>query len=111
MASCALQTIPVEPGQRFVASAYVRGVFRPEAEVSLVVQWQEKSGKWLATATRHSDRLATGGAREWTRLCVLAEVPKEAGRLSFMVAAYGQAPDEVVEIDDASLLELPAELH
>ena len=86
----------------------MRGVFRPEAEVSLAVQWQEKSGKWLTTSTRQSDRLATGGAREWTRLCVLAEVPKQAGRLSFMVSAYGQGPDEVVEIDDASLLELPA---
>lgn len=109
VASCALQSIPVEPGQRFVASAYVRGVFRPEAEVALVVQWQEKSGAWLATATRLSDRLTTGGARQWTRLCVLAEAPKQAGRLVLMVSAYDQGPDEVLQIDDAGLLELPVE--
>ncbi|NUQ62725.1 MAG: DUF4838 domain-containing protein [Pirellulales bacterium] len=109
VAGCALQTIPVEPGQRFVGSVYVRGVFRPEAEVSVVVQWQEKSGKWLTAAARPSDRLPEGGSREWTRLCVLAEAPKEAGRLLFTVSAYGQGPDEAVEIDDASLLELPAE--
>lgn len=109
VAGCVMQSIPVEPGQRFVASAYVRGVSRPEAEVSLVVQWQEKSGAWLATATRLADRLPTGGVRDWTRLCVLAEAPQPAGRLSLMVTAYGQVSDEVVEIDDAGLLELPAE--
>jgi len=109
-ASCALQTIPVEPGRRFMASVYVRGTFSPKAEIALVVQWQEKSGKWLSTAARRSDRLPTGGARDWTRLCVLAEVPPQAGRLSMLVSAYGQTADEVVEIDDASLLELPAEM-
>lgn len=107
VASCALQSIPVEPGQRFVASAYVRGKFKPQAEISLAVQWHEKSGKWLPASTRRSDSLVPGGSADWTRLSVLIEVPKEAGRLSFMVAAYGQDPDEVVEIDDASLLELP----
>ena len=111
VASCALQTIPVEPGQKFVASVYVRGVLGSEGEVSLAVQWQEKSGKWLTAAARQSDRLATGGTREWTRLCVLAEVPKEAGRLVFMVSVYGQGPHEVVEMDDASLLQLPADLR
>jgi len=107
VASCALQTIPVEPGQRFVASVYVRGDVRPENEILLAVQWKEKSGKWLSTPPRVTDRLVAAAGRAWTRLCVLVEVPPAAGQLTFTVSAYGQGPDDVVEMDDASLLELP----
>ena len=41
--------------------------------------------------------------------CGAQTAPKEAGRMSFLVSAFGQGENEVIEIDDASLLELPAE--
>lgn len=110
VAGCVMQSVPVEPGQRFVASVYVRGTFKSQADIALAVQWHDQAGKWLSTSTRRSDNLAHGGSAQWTRLCVMVEVPKEAAKLDFQVSAYGQAPDELVEIDDAALIELPADI-
>jgi len=106
-ASCALQSVPVEPGEQYLASVYIRGKSSPEARAELMVQWQDAAGHWLTAAGHRTDRLPAGGTPDWTRLCVLADVPPKAGRLVFCVSAYNQAPTDALEADDASLLRIP----
>lgn len=106
-ASCALQSVPVKPGETYLASVYVRGKASSQAEGKLVVQWKDAAGKWLTGAGQRADRLPAGGTSEWTRLCVLVEVPPKAGQLVFCVSAYSQRPDDELQAEDASLQRIP----
>jgi hypothetical protein len=106
-AGSVLQSVPVQPGQKYLATVYVRGKLSPQAESKLVVQWKDTAGKWLTAAGQRGDRLSAGGSSDWTRLCVLVEVPPKAGQLVFCVTAYHQGPRDVLQIDDASLQCIP----
>ncbi len=68
-----------------------------------MVQWKDAAGQWLTTAAQRADRLPAGGTPDWTRLCVLGEVPAKAAQLVFCVSAYNHRPDDVLQADDASL--------
>jgi hypothetical protein len=107
VASCVLQTVPVRPGEKYFAAVYLRGTLCRQAEGKLVVQWQDAAGRWLTAARPCAARLAANGTPDWTRLCVLAEVPAKAAGLVFSVSAYNQEPGDVLEIDDASLRRVP----
>jgi hypothetical protein len=106
-ASCVLQSAPVQPGERYLASVYLRGKLSARAEAKLLVQWQDATGKWLTEAGQRADRLPAGGTADWLRLCVLVEVPPKAARLVFCVSAYDQGPQEALHADDARLLRMP----
>ncbi len=105
-ASCVLQSIPVKPGEMYLASVYVRGKTSGQPESGLLIQWQDAAGKWFS-APKRSDRLPGGLSKDWLRLQTFAKVPAGAGRLVFCVTAYGQKPGESLEIDDAALRRLP----
>ena len=62
-----LQSVPVQPGESYVASVYVRGVLSPLAHGEFVVQWQDAAGKWLPGETRRATRLPAGGGRQLAR--------------------------------------------
>jgi hypothetical protein len=102
-----LQSVPVKPGETYLASVHVRGQLGKQAESELVIQWQDAAGKWLTKAPKRSDRLPAGGSREWTRLSTFVQVPEGAGRLIFSVSAYHQTDADALHIDDASLRRLP----
>jgi len=106
-ASCVLQSVPVRPGEKYLAAVYVRGKLSPQAESKLVVQWKDAAGQWLTAAGRRADRLPAGETPDWTRLCVLVEVPAKAAQLVFCVSAYDQRPEDVLQADDASLQSIP----
>jgi hypothetical protein len=105
-ASCILQSVPVKPGEMYLASVYVRGKTGGQTDSGLLIQWQDAAGKWFS-APKHSDRLSGGNSKHWLRLQTFAKVPAGAGRLVFCVTAYGQKPGESLEIDDADLRRLP----
>ncbi|NQT11313.1 MAG: DUF4838 domain-containing protein [Planctomycetes bacterium] len=105
-ASCVLQSIPVKPGEMYVASVYVRGKTSGQPESGLLIQWQDAEGKWFS-APKRGDRLPGGRSKDWLRLQTFAKVPAGAGRLVFCVTAYGQKAGESLEIDDAELRRLP----
>jgi hypothetical protein len=79
----------------------------PQGEAQLLLQWQDPSGKWLTGAAKPSSALPSTGAAEWTRLAAFATVPPGAGRLVLCISAYGQAPEDELHVDDASLRRLP----
>jgi len=105
-ASCILQSVPVKPGEMYLASVYVRGKTSGQDDSGLLIQWQDAAGKWFS-APKRSDRLPGGNSQDWLRLQTFAKVPAGAGRLVFCVTAYGQKPEESLEIDDADLRRLP----
>jgi hypothetical protein len=51
--------------------------------------------------------LSATAAPDWARLCALAEVHAQGAQLVFSVSAYNQGPDDVLQIDDASLQCIP----
>lgn len=102
-----LQSVPVKPGERYVAAVFVRGRLGAAAHGELVVQWQDAAGKWLPGETRRATRLAPGGSDDWRRLTVYAAVPASAARLVFGLFVFGQAEGETLSLDDASLRRLP----
>lgn len=106
-AGCVLQSVPVQPRQKYLASVYVRGKLSPQAESKLLVQWKDASGNWLTAVHPSSDQLRAAPTSEWTRLCLMVEVPPRAAQLVFCVSAYGQEPDDALQIDDASLQRVP----
>jgi len=106
-ASCVLQSVPVQPGEKYLASVYVRGKLSPQAEGKLVVQWKDAAGQWLTTAGQRADRLPAGGTPDWTRLCILVEVPHGAAQLVFCVSAYNQGSEDALQADDATLQRIP----
>lgn len=106
-ASCVLQSVPVHPGEKYLAAVYLRGKLSRQAESKLVVQWKDAAGQWLSTAAQRTDRLPAGRTPDWTRLCVLVEVPAKAAQLVFCVSAYNQGPADVLQADDASLQCIP----
>jgi hypothetical protein len=106
VASCVLQTTPVEPGEMYLASVYVRGEAGGHSESGLLIQWQDAAGKWFS-APKRGEPIPDGGSRDWVRLQTFAKVPEGVGRLVFCVTAYDQKPDESLQIDDASLLRVP----
>ncbi len=105
-ASCVLQSIPAKPGEMYLASVYVRGKTGGQPESGLLIQWQNAEGKWFS-APKRGDPLPGGLSEDWLRLQTFARVPAGAGRLVFCVTAYGQKPEESLEIDDAALRRLP----
>jgi len=105
-ASCILQSIPVKPGEMYLASVYVRGKTSGQTDSGLLIQWQDATGKWFS-APKRGDRLPGGESNDWLRLQTFARVPTGAGRLVFCVTAYGQKPEESLEIDDADLRRVP----
>ncbi len=106
-ASCVLQSVPVQPGEKYLATVYARGKLSRQAESKLVVQWKDAAGQWLTTAAQRADRLPAGGTPDWMRLCVFVEVPPKAAQLVFSVSAYNQSPGDVLQADDASLQCIP----
>ncbi|MFH1924344.1 MAG: hypothetical protein ABIP48_31215, partial [Planctomycetota bacterium] len=105
-ASCVLQSIPVKPGEMYLASVYVRGNASGQPESGLLIQWQDAAGKWFS-APKRGDRLPDDGSTDWVRLQTFTTVPAGVGRLVFCITAYGQKPGESLEVDDASLRRLP----
>ncbi|HPA17144.1 MAG TPA: DUF4838 domain-containing protein [Verrucomicrobiae bacterium] len=109
IASSVLQSIPVKPGEQYVASVLVRiprPWHAPQGEAQLLLQWQDASGKWLTGAAKPSSALPGTDVAGWTRLAAFATVPPAAGRLVLCICANGQAPEDELHIDDASLRRL-----
>jgi len=92
--------------EKYLAAVYVRGKLSLQAESKLVVQWKDAAASAHHGRSR-ADRLPAGGTPDWTRLCVLVEVPAKAAQLVFCVSAYNQGPEDVLQADDGQLQRIP----
>ncbi|MBN2312038.1 MAG: DUF4838 domain-containing protein [Candidatus Hydrogenedentes bacterium] len=99
-----LQTLAVEPGQRYLCSVW----FRPERQRNapsgrLEVRWQTESGEWFADKSLEPATEALGKAGQWQPLALVATVPKGAAKLVFILSTAYQQPGAAALFDDASL--------
>jgi Domain of unknown function (DUF4838)/Glycosyl hydrolase family 67 N-terminus len=106
-AACLMQTLHVKPGESYLASVYVRGRAGAKGTASLVLKFKDAAGKWLPENTGCSSQMPADAATSWTRLAVVAKVPKDAASLVWMASANDQGDGDEVHFDTASLKRLP----
>ena len=106
-AACLMQTLPVKPGESYLASVFARAHAGAKGNASLAVKFKDAAGKWLPENTGCSSRVPADATSNWTRIAVVAKVPKEAASLVWMASANDQGDGEEIHFDTASLKRLP----
>jgi len=101
---CFIQSIPVEPGQRYAVRAVRR--LRGRGDAMLRVRWQTAESQW--TAQGHDQVvLPDGPPGDWAEMLGAAEVPEGAGRLVVLLLVRGQRSEkDVAWFDDAAVYRL-----
>jgi len=103
---CFIQSVEVEPGQRYAVRAVRR--LRGKGSAVLTVRWQTSEQKWTAQG---SDRvvLPYGPRGEWTEMLDAVQVPEGVGRLVVLLSVKGQGGEgDVAWFDDAAVYRLDA---
>jgi hypothetical protein len=106
-AACVMQTFPAKPGEKYLATVYARGPAGAKGNASLVIKFKDATGKWLPDSAGCSTQVPAAAATDWTRLAIVARVPKNAGALVWMASANDQGDDDALQFDSASLKRLP----
>ncbi|MBI5394191.1 MAG: hypothetical protein HZA91_02725, partial [Verrucomicrobia bacterium] len=104
--ACVMQTLPAMPGEKYLATVYTRGRAGAKGSASLVIKFKDAASKWLPDSAGCSTQVPAA-ATDWTRLAVVARVPKEAGSLVWMASANDQGDGDEIHFDTASLKRLP----
>lgn len=108
--ACYLQTVGVEPGQRYLCSVWARQE-KPGADgaASLGIRWRTPEGAWHERRELEPSVALSESGSDWQLLGLVAAVPEGAGQLVFMLRAGYQEPEAAVLFDDAALYVLPQE--
>jgi hypothetical protein len=106
-AACVMQTLPAKPGEMYLATVYARGRASAKGDASLVLKFKDAAGKWLPDSAACSTHLPAAAATDWTRLAVVARVPRNAGALVWMASVNDQGDNDTLQFDTASLKRLP----
>ncbi len=104
-----IASIPVQPGERYYTSIWVRSIGSEEQTARLAIKWKDADGAW-ARRDANVDVSASGGGEGWQLLASVVEVPDGAGRLLIMPRALNQQEGDVVLFDDARAIRLPNDL-
>jgi hypothetical protein len=101
---CFIQSIPVEPGQRYAVRAVRRIEGRGDA--MLRVRWQTAESRW--TAQGEDVAVPCLGPRgDWAEMLTAVRVPEGVGRLVVLLLVKGQQGEgDVVWLDDAGVYRL-----
>ena len=100
-----LQTVRVEPGEHYLASAWVRGRLSPGTITRLSVQWQDADGAWT-TDPAITSALPSGETAGWVRRSVFLRVPDGAYRAVIGLSVQSQGPDDYAIFDDVSFRQI-----
>ena len=106
-AACLMQTLPAKPGEMYLATVYIRGRAGAKGNASLVIKFKAAAGKWLPDSAACSTQMPADAATNWTRLAVVARVPKDAASLVWMASANDQGDGDAIHFDAASLKRVP----
>lgn len=106
-AACVMQTLPAKPGEMYLATIHIRSSAGAKGIASLVIKFKDAAGKWLPDSAGCSTMVPAAAAVDWTRLAVVARVPKGSATLVWMASAKDQGDDEAVQFDTASLKRVP----
>lgn len=105
--ACVMQTLPVKPGEKYLATVYTRSRAEAKGNASLTIKFKAADGKWLPDSAAGSAKIPASAATDWTRLAVVAQAPKDAASLLWMVSAHDQGEADEIHFDTASLKRLP----
>jgi len=103
---CFIQSIRVEPGQRYAVQAVRR--LQGRGDAMLRVRWQTSEQAWTAVA-HDQVVLPDGPPDDWAEMLGAVEVPEGAGRLVVLLLVRGQGSEkDVAWFDDAAVYRLDA---
>ena len=96
-----IQVVPVQPGERFVISAWTRAnTPAASAKAHLGVRWQLPDGTWHPERDKEPLTMAVAGVPDWQIVVLTAQAPEGAGRMLVMPSARELSQNEVVYFDD-----------
>ncbi len=102
MATTFLQSVPVQPGETYLASVFVKAKVSPRNKTQLLVQWQDAEGKWV-TAPPAVDQLPAGETKDWTLLSTFFKIPNGVRRAVVCLTVYDQSKEDYAYFDDVSV--------
>ncbi|NQT54271.1 DUF4838 domain-containing protein [bacterium] len=106
-AACYCATVPVKPGEVYVATIYARAEVAESNETSFWVQWQDAKRQWAQAAAKKSVQLPAGKTDGWVPLRLAFVVPKGVAFAVIGCGANRQGPDDYAVFDDCALIRLP----
>ncbi len=104
-AACYITRIAVKPGEKYYCAAYARATGSPDAEVELLVQWQNQSG-WVSKPPASSS-LSGADRRAWTHLVTIFTVPEGVTQAVIGLNVGDQARQDTAWFDDVELYRIP----
>lgn len=86
--------IPIVPGAQYIAEVFVKtkdvaaaSGRMPSVGAGLIVEWADKSGKWLAAGSYACDQY---GTKDWLKVaCTMLRAPEDAGYANIYLALRG----------------------
>lgn len=102
--------VPVTPRELYYVSVWVKSTGSSAQSPLLAIKWQDADGRW--TRPDVAPLLSgEGGRGQWQLLSTVVEVPEGAAWLVFLPRAAEQQEGDVVLLDDARIIRLPADLE
>jgi hypothetical protein len=103
-----LQTIDVEPGERYVVMCWTKsdppGV---NAGAKLMVRYRDRAGSWIEEEHLEPSVDATGDTLSWQPLIIAVTIPDSAGQMVVMPAVSGGAKGDAL-FDDVGVYRIEA---
>ncbi|MCP4639403.1 MAG: hypothetical protein GY851_03170, partial [bacterium] len=106
--ACYLQSIEVEPGQRYMCSVRARRWHAGmDAVGRLAVRWRTADGSWHSRRDLEPSTTLQGSDSQWQPMALIAEVPEGATTLVLMLSALYLDEESAVLFDNAAVYRLP----
>ncbi len=101
--ACFLQTVPVQPGERYLVAAWVRpDPAGQKSAAHLMVRFRDARGAWHPRRDLEPSVQADLSVPDWQPVLLLATVPDGAAGMVVMTGARSQEPGEAVLFDDVA---------
>ena len=107
-AACYCQSVPVKPGEVYVAKVHAQGRVSGRNDTTFWVQWKDAKGRWFTEALKRSARLPQGATQGWVTMHLAFAVPEGAAFAVVGCGANRQEPGDYALFDDCSLTRLDA---
>jgi hypothetical protein len=106
-----IQSIAVQPGERYLCTARVRCEGNAAGEARLAFRLRTPEGGWHKRRDLEGTATAHGGTTGWQTLALLIDVPEGTGSISIMPGAGAQTEDALAVFDDIRLYRIPPEVR
>lgn len=104
--ACYLQSVAVKPGEKYLATAWVKGLPSGDGGANFGLRFQMADGKWHPKRDLEPSVQPTAGADGWQPLIISVTIPADAGRLVLMPGVRSQKKGTTALIDDLTLYKI-----